>query len=76
MPGDPKECRQHAKRCWALASETDNPVLKESLVDLAQRWAALATHLEATKRLLDAWGKPGVSSGGIGPSPKGRTGTG
>ena len=39
MPGDPKRCREHAKRCWALASEVTNPVLKESLLDAAQRWA-------------------------------------
>jgi hypothetical protein len=56
MPGDPKECRERAKRCWALAAETKNPVLQESLTDLAQKWAALATDLEATKRLLDSWG--------------------
>jgi len=37
MLGDPKECREHAKRCWALASETKNPVLQESLTDLAGR---------------------------------------
>ena len=71
MPGDPNECRNHAKRCWALAAETDNPVLKASLVDLAQRWAALATDLEATKSLLEAWGEP-ASNG----SAKDRTGTG
>jgi hypothetical protein len=56
MPGDPNECREHAKRCWALASQTKNPVLQESLVDLAQRWAVLAVDLAATRRLLDTWG--------------------
>lgn len=56
MPGDPNECREHAKRCWALAAETKNPVLQESLTDLAQQWARIATDLEATRRLLDAWG--------------------
>jgi hypothetical protein len=55
MPGDPSECREHAKRCWALASETKNPVVKESLVELAQHWARLAAELEATHRLLKAW---------------------
>jgi hypothetical protein len=70
MPGDPNECRSHAKRCWALAAECNNPALKQSLVDLAQRWAALATDLEATKSLLDAWGE-----GRIGPKAKGRPGT-
>jgi hypothetical protein len=55
MPGDPEECRAHAKRCWALAAETKNPVLKESLVDLAQRWAQLAADLQTTRALLDQW---------------------
>jgi hypothetical protein len=58
MPGDPEECRAHAKRCWALAAETKNPVLKESLVDLAQRWARLAQDLHATRELLSEWGDP------------------
>ena len=55
MPGDPKECREHAKRCWALASEVTNPALKESLVDTAQRWPRLATDLEAMHILLEQW---------------------
>jgi hypothetical protein len=76
MPGDPNECRLRAKRCWALAAESKNPALKESLVDLAQRWAALATDLEATQRLLDAWGDPGFPESYVGPDAKGRTGTG
>ena len=57
MPGNPKECREHAKRCWALASKTKNPVLKDSLVGLAQNWARLARELETNKRLLDALAK-------------------
>ena len=58
MPGDPQECREHAKRCWALASQSRNSALKESLIELAQRWASLATDLETTQRLLDEWGDP------------------
>ena len=50
MPGDPEECREHAKRCWALAGEARNPVLRESLTDLAQRWSRLAVDLQATQR--------------------------
>jgi hypothetical protein len=55
MPGDPNVCREHAKRCWALASETKNPALKDSLVDLAQRWARLAVDLEFTRDLMAEW---------------------
>ena len=60
MPGDPKECREHAKRCLQLAYETTNPALKDSLTDIAGQWMRLATDLEATKRLLDEWGEPGL----------------
>ena len=53
MPGDPDECRERSKRCWALASQTKNPILQKSLVDLAQKWALFAVELAATRRLLD-----------------------
>jgi hypothetical protein len=49
MPGDPKRCREHAKRCWALALEITN----QSLLDAAQRWAVLATELETIHSLLE-----------------------
>jgi hypothetical protein len=52
MPGDPTECREHAKRCLELASETHDLRLKESLTELAHRWMAIATDLEATRALL------------------------
>jgi hypothetical protein len=56
MPGDPNECRERAKRCWALAAEAKNPVIRESLIDLAQRWAVLAIDLQATRALMEQWG--------------------
>ena len=55
MPGDPKECREHAKCCWAIASEVTNPVLKESLLEIAQRWSRLAAELDAMQVLLKEW---------------------
>ena len=63
MPGDPKRCREHAKRCWALASQTTNPVLKESLTDAAQRWAVLAVELETIHSLLGALEEPEKKAG-------------
>jgi hypothetical protein len=54
MPGDPKLCREHANRCWVLASQISDPVLKESVADTAERWAVLATELEAVDSLLEA----------------------
>ena len=67
MPGDPKECREHAKRCWALASEVTNPALKESLVETAQRWSRLATDPEAMHILLTALGVLSTLFGITGP---------
>ena len=67
MPGDPKECREHAKRCVKIAQETTNPALRASLEEIAQQWLRLAADLEATKPLLEAWGEPcapGCKQGG------------
>jgi hypothetical protein len=58
MPGDPGECRERAKRCLQMASETAHPPLKQSLTEIANHWIRLATELEATKRLLDEWRDP------------------
>jgi hypothetical protein len=58
MPGDPKECRERAKRCMHLSHESTNPVLKQNLFDIAKVWMRLATELEVTRRLLDEWGEP------------------
>ena len=46
MAVDPKYLRQHARRCWTLAAGTGNPVLKKSLVKVAQRSVRLAVGLE------------------------------
>jgi hypothetical protein len=56
MPGDPKECREHAKRCLKIAQEATNPALRASLEEIAQQWLRLAADLEATKPLLEEWG--------------------
>jgi hypothetical protein len=63
MPGDPQECRAHAKRCWALAQQTNDPVLKDCLVDTAQRWSRLAADLDATYEYVDKWGQPHKKAG-------------
>jgi hypothetical protein len=52
MLGNPDECRDHAKRCLALAMATENPILKERILDVAQAWSRLVTDLEATKMIL------------------------
>jgi hypothetical protein len=55
MPGDPKECREHAKNCLRLAAESPSPLAKARFEDLANTWMKLATDLEQTKALVDHW---------------------
>jgi hypothetical protein len=58
MPGDPKECREHAKRCLQLADETTNPALKDSLIEISTQWLRLAADLDRTWLLLAEFGEP------------------
>lgn len=52
MPGNPHECREHAKNCLRLAEETRLPETKAKFEALARTWMALAADLEATIQLL------------------------
>ena len=52
MP-DPKIFRENAQRCLAMAADTSDPHLRESLVETAHRWLCLATELEADNSLLE-----------------------
>jgi hypothetical protein len=56
MPGDPKECREHAKNCMRLASEANTERARDTFTDLARTWTRLATDLENAEALLDEWG--------------------
>jgi hypothetical protein len=56
MPGDPAECRAHARRCSELAANAKTPQLKKTLSDLSRSWAQLAVQLETTQALLDRFG--------------------
>ena len=57
MPGDPKECREHAKNCLRMAKEAQTE--RETFEQLAQRWLALAADLEAAAALINEWGNGG-----------------
>jgi hypothetical protein len=46
MPGDPKECRQHAMNCLQLAETASNAE--------ANHWTRFAVELEGAQRFLDA----------------------
>jgi hypothetical protein len=60
MPGNPKECREHAKRCLQLADETTNPALRDSLLDISTQWIRLAADLDRTWLLLAEFGEPQI----------------
>ena len=55
MPGDPKECRENAKRCLEIAQTARTEADRKRLEGLAQRWLALATDFEAANVLLGKW---------------------
>jgi hypothetical protein len=59
MPGDPKECREHAIRCLELARTASSQEAKEKFISLAATWQHLAGQLEVTLAILesDAHGK-------------------
>jgi hypothetical protein len=58
MPGDPKECREHAKNCQELADAAPSPMAKARFEELAQAWLRLASDLEHAKALVEHWGDP------------------
>jgi hypothetical protein len=54
MPGDPKECRQHALACVRFAQTSASPQTREQFAHLARTWIRLADDLERTLAILDA----------------------
>ena len=54
MPGDPKECRQHALNCVRLAQTSASPQAREHFANLARTWIRLADELETTQAFLAA----------------------
>ena len=64
MPGDPKECREHAKNCRSMADAAVSPMAKARFEDLARTWIRLANDLEHAKALVEHWGDPMRSNSG------------
>ena len=54
MPGDPKECRKHARNCLRIAEASANAEITRTFVDLARSWTRLALDLESAQALLVA----------------------
>ena len=53
MPGDPKECRQHALNCVHLAKGASTPE-RDHFAKLARTWIKLAEELEQMDAFLAA----------------------
>ena len=54
MPGDPKECRQHALNCRKLAETASSPTLQQTFLDLAKQWTRLANEIDDAYALSKA----------------------
>ena len=52
MPGDTKECRQHALNCMLEAKAARTPQARDNFAKLARSWIKLAEELERTQALL------------------------
>ena len=52
VPGDPKECKEHAKNCLRLASDAPNEPAKRWFEKLARTWLGLARDLEISDELI------------------------
>jgi hypothetical protein len=82
VPGDPKECREHARNCLALAEQASTSNGRETLLNLANQWTTLAAELESADAFLNAMkaiepeasldGKsaPSLNGGAARPSPE------
>ena len=53
MPGDPRECRQHALRCAELATNVKDAEFKATYLALSKQWEMFATELEGAEAMLD-----------------------
>jgi hypothetical protein len=54
MPGNPKECRQHAERCAELARLASTPEGRETFLSLQMNWVRLAAELDQAASLVNA----------------------
>ena len=54
MPGDPKQCRQHAERCAELARIASTSEARETFLDLQMKWIRLAMELTQARALIEA----------------------
>ena len=53
MPGDPKQCRQHAERCAELARLASTPEARDQFLSLQMTWIRLASELDQARALIE-----------------------
>ena len=53
MPGDPKECRQHAECCAELARFASTPEARDQFLSLQMTWIRLASELDQARALIE-----------------------
>ena len=54
MPGDPLECRQHARHFVELAEQARTPEMRQTFLHLSDTWIRLAAELESAQTFLNA----------------------
>jgi len=52
MPGDPRACREHARRCAELAALAATPEEQEHFRSLETAWIRFAAELESAEAFL------------------------
>jgi hypothetical protein len=53
MPGDPRLCREHARRCAELAELVATPEEREHFLTFERNWIRLAAELESVEAFLN-----------------------
>ena len=53
MPGDPKKCREHARRCSEIARHTASPEVRDHFNSLQKSSTRLADEIESGQALLE-----------------------
>src|SRR5262249_10177459 len=62
MPGDPKECKEHAMNCTLLAKQASTEESKQTFLNLSKSWTTLANELEDAETFLKAISEIEVSN--------------
>jgi hypothetical protein len=61
MPGDPRQCREHAHACAEMARKAKNPGHRQMLENLAHTWLSLANEIERSDALVETYPPDGTN---------------